>query len=102
MRLTRNVEESLHALDSFPAHLVIYDWMPETNDWRLAVDKLSSRRDHPCILLASRVVDEYLWAELVSHGGFDVIPRSADTEQLIRSVRFAHRSTDISRGSPTR
>jgi DNA-binding response OmpR family regulator len=94
----RSVEESLHLLDTFRPLLVIYDWTPEEDDWRLAIDRLSAEPDHPCILLASRVIDEYLWAELVTHGGFDVISRSADTDQLIRSVRFAHRSTDITRG----
>ena len=95
----RSVEQSLHTLDRFPARLVIYDWTPEDDDWRSAIDRLSTRPEHPCILLASRVIDEYLWAELVTHGGFDVIHRSADPEQVIRAVRFAHRSTDIARGN---
>jgi DNA-binding response OmpR family regulator len=102
LRRERTLEQGLHAVDSFPAGLVIYDWLPEANDWRFAIDRLSARPNHPCILLASRVVDEYLWAELVTHGGFDVIPRSANTEQLIRGIRFAHRATDIARGPLTR
>jgi DNA-binding response OmpR family regulator len=95
----RSVEQSLQTLNRFPARLVIYDWTPEDEDWRSAIDRLSARPDRPCILLASRVIDEYLWAELVTHGGFDVIHRSADPEQLIRAVQFAHRSTDIARGT---
>ena len=98
----RSVEQSLHTLNAFPARLVIYDWTPEDEDWRSAIDRLSARPDHPCILLASRVIDEYLWADLVTHGGFDVIHRCADPEQLTRAVQFAHRSTDIARGTPRR
>jgi len=89
MQLARSVEQSLRMLDKFEAQVVIYDWDPGGGDWRVAVDGLTARRDHPCVLLASRVVDEYLWTELVKHGGFDVIPRSADAEQLIRSIGFA-------------
>ena len=88
LKRARSVEQSLHTLDTFPARLVIYDWTPEDDDWRSAIDRLSTRPEHPCILLASRVIDEYLWAELVTHGGFDVIHRSADPEQVIRAVRF--------------
>jgi DNA-binding response OmpR family regulator len=99
LQRVQDVEQSLHTLDAFPARLVIYDWTPERDDWRFAIDRLSARQNHPCILLASRVIDEYLWAELVTHGGFDIIHRSADPEQLIRAVRFAHRATDIARGS---
>ena len=91
----RSVEQSLHTLDRFPARIVIYDWTPEDGDWRSAIDRLSARPDHPRILLASPVIDEYLWADVVTHGGFDVIHRCADPEQLIRTLRFAHRSTDI-------
>src|SRR5277367_6603168 len=29
----RNVEQSLHTLDTFLARLVIYDWTPEDDDW---------------------------------------------------------------------
>jgi DNA-binding NtrC family response regulator len=98
MRLARSVEQSIPVLDEFRAPLVIYDWNPEEGDWRFAVDCLTARPDRPSVLLASPVVDQYLWAELVRHGGFEVIPRSANVEQLIRSVRFAQRSSDVKRG----
>ena len=110
MRLTRSVEQSVRVLDEFKPPLVVYDWASEEDDWRFAVDRLTARPDRPCVLLASRVVDEYLWAEVVRHGGFDVIPRSANSEQLIGSIRFAcfslrrshlspaHRSSNIAGG----
>ncbi len=76
-------------LDEFPASVAIYDWPETEQDWRCNVDRLTARPNHPCILLASRVDDEYLAAELVRHGGFDVIPRAADAERLIRNIQFA-------------
>lgn len=88
-RMTRTIEQGLSVLDGFPASVAIYDWPVTERDWRCDVDRLTARRDRPCVLLASRVDDEYLSAELVRHGGFDVIPRSADAERLIRSVQFA-------------
>src|ERR1019366_6557662 len=80
MRLVRSVEQNMPVLDEFRAPLVIYDWNPAEGDWRLAVDWLTARPDHPCVLLASAVVDQYLWAELVRHGGFEMIPRSANMD----------------------
>lgn len=89
-RMVRTVERGLHALDEFPASVAIYDWPGTEEDWRFNVDRLTARPDHPCLLLASPVDDEYLCAELVRHGGFDVIPRSADADRLIRNVQFAY------------
>ena len=56
----------------------------------LDVERLTAGPDHPCVLLASPVDDEYLRAELVRHGGFDVIPRSADADRLVRNIQFAY------------
>lgn len=88
-RLARTVERGLQVLDEFRAPVAIYDWPAMEQDWRCDVDRLAARPDRPCVLLASRVDDEYLSAELVRHGGFDVIPRTADEERLIRNIRFA-------------
>src|SRR5579863_8050014 len=89
-RVVRTVERGLLALDEFPASVAIYDWPGTEEDWRFDVDRLTARPDHPCVMLASPVDDEYLCAELVRHGGFDVIPRSADADRLIRNIQFAY------------
>ncbi len=88
-RLARTVEQGLQVLDEFRASVAIYDWPATEQDWRYDVDRLTARADRPCVLLASRVDDEYFCAELVRHGGFDVIPRSADADRLIRKIQFA-------------
>lgn len=89
IRLARTVERGLQVLGEFRASVAIYDWPATEQDWRCDVDRLTALADHPCVLLASRVDDEYLCAELVRHGGFDVIPRSADADRLIRNIEFA-------------
>lgn len=88
-RLARTVERGLQVLVEFRASVAIYDWPATEQDWRGDVDRLTAIPDHPCVLLASRVDDEYLGAELVRHGGFDVIPRSADADRLVRNIQFA-------------
>jgi hypothetical protein len=88
-RVVRTVERGLQMLDEFPASVAIYDWPANGKDWRIDVDRLTARPDYPCVLLASPVDDEYLGAELVRHGGFDVIPRSAEAERFVRTIQFA-------------
>jgi hypothetical protein len=89
-RMVRTVERGLQILDEFRASVAIYDRAATEDNWRLDVERLTAGPDHPCVLLASPVDDEYLRAELVRHGGFDVIPRSADADRLVRNIQFAY------------
>jgi DNA-binding NtrC family response regulator len=89
IRLARNVARGLQQVEGLANSIVIYDWTATASDWRLAIDELTTRANDACVLLASPVVDDYLYTELVRHGGFDVIPRSTDPERLVANVRFA-------------
>lgn len=100
-RMAKTVECGLQVLDEFRASVAIYDWPTAEQDWRCDVDRLAAIPDRPCVLLASRVDDEYLSAELVRHGGFDVIPRSADADRYIRNIQFAgffRKNSQMARG----
>jgi RND family efflux transporter MFP subunit len=88
---TGTVEHGLDVLREFPASVAIFDWPAPEEDWRPAMDRLSALPDHPCLLLASPVGDQYLCAEVVRHGGFDVMPRSASQDRIIGNIRFAAR-----------
>jgi hypothetical protein len=72
-----------------PCSIVIYDGDSISGDWKEAFAKLKAIQGDPCILLASRVYDPYLWNEVIRHGGFDVIAKSAGPEQVMRTLRFA-------------
>ncbi len=69
--------------------IVIYDGDSTNGNWKEAFVKLKATEGDPCILLASRVSDPYLWNEVIRRGGFDVIVKSAGREQLVRTLRFA-------------
>src|SRR5689334_11052738 len=40
-------------------------------DWRETVRMLASYRPAPAVILASHVLDQYLFTEVVHHGGYD-------------------------------
>lgn len=69
--------------------IVIYDGDSTNGNWKDAFMNLKATEGEPCILLASRVFDQYLWNEVIRRGGFDVIVKSAGPEQLMRTLRFA-------------
>ena len=57
--------------------------LPES-DWRATVHGLSQRQPAPCIILASPVIDDYLFEELVKQGGFDVVAKPIRPDELRR------------------
>jgi CheY-like chemotaxis protein len=70
-----------------PVILCDRDW-PDM-DWRAAVRSLASLPHRPCVILTSRVFDDYLWAELVRHGGYDLLAKPLRQSDVARVVRLA-------------
>jgi hypothetical protein len=76
-------------IEMSPCRIVVYDSDSGDGNWKEAFMNLKAAGGDPCILLASRVYDQYLWNEVIRCGGFDVIAKSADREQMTRTLRFA-------------
>lgn len=72
-----------------PTPMVVYDRDSTDDNWRDAVRHLSDLPVHPCVLLASRVADNYLLEEVVRNHGYDILPKSVTKDKLIQHLRFA-------------
>ena len=59
-------------------------------EWQKGVPRLVSASSTSCLILLSDVSDPYLWDELVRHGGFDVLTRPFQREQLLAMLDFAY------------
>lgn len=57
--------------------------------WPDAVRILASAVPHPCVILTSRVTDEYLWKEIVARGGYDVLATPLREADTVRAIRLA-------------
>jgi DNA-binding NtrC family response regulator len=69
-------------------------------EWQDAVRILASAVPHPCVILTSTVVDDYLWREIVARGGYDVLAKPLREEAATRSIKLALSYwKSISRGS---
>lgn len=83
------LEQAIPLLQRECIPLAIYDWNTPDSDWPDALKQLTAVQSDCCVLLASAVADEYLRHEVVRRQGYDVLPRSADGEQLMRALQFA-------------
>jgi FixJ family two-component response regulator len=82
-------EAARTALDKLKAPVILCDRDLPGKGWRGAVEDLASSPHRACIILVSEVVDTYLWNEVVSKGGFDVLSKPLREEDVVRAVRLA-------------
>lgn len=84
-----SVEDACTAASRSAAPVILcdHDW-PEIG-WRAAVQCLASLPHRPCVILTSRVSDDYLWEELIRHGGHDLLAKPMRTHEAARTVRLA-------------
>ncbi len=80
---------AIAALDGQPTPLVICDRDLSSEDWRDVLAKIASLPQAVCVLLASAVVDDYLWRQVIRHHGYDVVSKPFQQEELRRAVTFA-------------
>lgn len=57
--------------------------------WRDAMTRLVAPSGALCILLVSKVFDDYLWNEVVRNGGYDVLAKPLRQPDVARAVKLA-------------
>jgi DNA-binding response OmpR family regulator len=89
MALASSREEARDCLPRIEPQIILFDRDGDPIDWRSAVSSLAAASNGACVLLISRVVDEYLWNEVVSNGGYDVVRKPLREDDLLRNVKLA-------------
>ncbi len=57
--------------------------------WREVLDHLSERSPRSCLLLVSPLHDDYLWGEVVQHGGHDIVVRPLRESETVMAIETA-------------
>lgn len=57
--------------------------------WKDLLSQIAPLSDPPCLIVASRLADEFLWAEVLNLGGYDVLAKPFDAEEVVRVVALA-------------
>ena len=72
-----------------PAGIVLCDRDLAGIDWRQAIRQLASSPHPRRVILASYVVDDYLWDEVIHCGGYDVLPKPFRVQEVTHTIQFA-------------
>ncbi len=57
--------------------------------WKDLLSQIAPLTDPPCLVVTSRLADEHLWAEVLNLGGYDVLAKPFDAEEVLRVVSLA-------------
>src|SRR5262245_25455318 len=101
----RSRKTALDCLKRYPVQVVIAE--SQFPNWNLRRVRSELRRltAPPQLVVTSRTADDYLWAEVLNVGGYDVLPQpfeSDEVERVIASARrhFAGRPLTATANSP--
>jgi hypothetical protein len=84
-----NCARAAALLETEPVPIVFCDRDILEIPWRDAVDILLRSDRSRCIILCSKRDDDHLWQEATRCGGYDVVRKPIQEEQVVRTVDFA-------------
>ena len=91
--------EVLALIGQTKAQMLFMDRDLGGSDWKETMSAFASSSNKICIMLVSRVVDTYLWNEVVRNGGYDVLPKPLRADDVSRVVSLAFSYWNSSAGS---
>jgi FixJ family two-component response regulator len=89
IRFTDSCSEAWTIANQLEAPVILCDRDLPGAEWRDVMQILASAPQRPSVILTSRVVDDYLWQEVIHNGGYDVLRKPLREEDVVRSVRLA-------------
>jgi DNA-binding NtrC family response regulator len=73
--IAQSVRDALSLIISEQFPIVLFDRDLPGSDWREVLARIMDISPRTCFLLTSSVSDEFLWREVVMHGGYDVVAK---------------------------
>ena len=70
-----------------PLVICEYDLLPGT--WTQLLDEIRLLSVPPCLIVTSRIADDYLWAEALNRGAYDVLAKPFDRTEVTRISQFS-------------
>lgn len=94
----KSCRQAMDRLSSGGIAIVLCDRHLPDGSWLDILNRISTEVDPPLLIVAARMADERLWAEVINLGGFDVIAKPFEVHEVEHVVRTAW----VCRHSPER
>ncbi len=81
-----NLADAFVGFEKSTVPVVLCDRRLPDGDWRDALAHLESFPKPPALIVTARAADEFLWAEVLNLGGYDLLAKPFDREEVTRVV----------------
>ena len=96
LRPCATVESAIGALCDARIPLVVTERDLAPGSWRDILENILLLPDPPVLIVTSRLADEYLWAEALNLGAYDMLAKPFDASEVVRVLGSAWRHwTDL-------
>jgi len=96
LRPSATVESAMAAISQSRIPLVVTERDLAPGSWRDILEKVLRLPDPPMLIVTSRLADDYLWAEALNLGAYDVLAKPFDASEVMRGLGSAWRHwTDL-------
>jgi DNA-binding response OmpR family regulator len=85
----RSWGEAQAFLSRQPMPVVLCESELDDGTWKDVLGGLSAAPDPPALVVTSRLADEYLWAEVLNLGGYDVLMKPFESTEVFRVISLA-------------
>src|SRR5947209_10647164 len=82
---------AMKVLERKPVHVVMTEADLPNWKWKNVLSDLRRLAQTPQLIVTSRTADDYLWAEVLNLGGYDVLPQPLQRDEVERVVAAARR-----------
>jgi len=86
---TRSLESALAGLQRSAASVIITERDLPAGNWKDVLDAMLCLPDAPLVVVTSLHADNYLWAEALNLGAYDVLAKPFDRTEVIRVCNSA-------------
>lgn len=89
LHITRTCAEAFAFLSRRLIPVVLCECTLPDGDWRDVLERTSRAANPPAVIVSSRLADDRLWAEVLNLGGYNVLNKPFQREEVFRDVSLA-------------
>ncbi len=98
LHLARTFQEAVTVMQTQRAGVVLSETrFADGHCWRDLLKEIQRHEFPPMLIVADRLADERLWSEVLSLGGYDLLLKPFEPEEVLHVVKSAWRSWQLAR-----
>jgi len=94
LQFTCTLRETGAALSVSPGVVISEAQLPDGHSWSDLLYEMQKMECPPPLIVADRLADEHMWAEVLNLGGHDLLAKPFDAKEVLHAVSTACRRTE--------